>query len=48
MKPINPMRSTERPRTWRSGMTNFLILVGVVVAWLLLTQWILPKMGVPT
>lgn len=29
-------------------MTNVLILVGVVVAWLLLTQWILPKLGVPT
>jgi len=29
-------------------MTNVLILVGVVVVWLLLTQWILPKMGVPT
>ena len=29
-------------------MTNILILVGVVVGWLLLTQWILPKLGVPT
>ncbi len=29
-------------------MTNILILLGVVVGWLLLTQWILPKFGVPT
>ncbi len=29
-------------------MTNILILVGVVVVWLLLTQWVLPRMGVPT
>jgi len=29
-------------------MSNILILLGVVVGWLLLTQWILPKFGVPT
>ncbi len=42
------MNSIEPGRNWRSGMTNILILVGVVVGWLLLTQWILPKLGVPT
>ena len=35
-------------RRRRGGMTNILILVGVVAAWLLLTQWVLPKLGVPT
>jgi hypothetical protein len=29
-------------------MTNILIILGVVAGWLLLTQWILPKLGVPT
>ena len=29
-------------------MTNILILVGAVAVWLLLTQWVLPKLGVPT
>ena len=41
------MEPTPR-KNWRSGMTNILILIGVVVGWLLLTQWILPKLGVPT
>jgi hypothetical protein len=48
VKPINPTDWNEKPKNWRSGMTSFLILLGVVIAWLLLTQWILPKMGVPT
>jgi hypothetical protein len=29
-------------------MTQFLGLVLFVIAWLVLTQWLLPKLGVPT
>jgi hypothetical protein len=29
-------------------MSNVLWIVGIIVGWLLLTQWILPKLGVPT
>jgi hypothetical protein len=29
-------------------MRQFLIIAGVVVAYLVLTQWLLPKLGVPT
>jgi hypothetical protein len=42
----NPGKSPKSK--WRKGMDNILILVGVVVAWVALTQWVLPKLGVPT
>jgi hypothetical protein len=29
-------------------MSNWLIIVLALVAWLVLTQWLLPKLGVPT
>jgi hypothetical protein len=29
-------------------MNNWLIIVLAIVAWLVLTQWLLPKLGVPT
>ena len=29
-------------------MHEWLWMIGFLVAWLLLTQWLLPKMGVPT
>ncbi len=29
-------------------MINWLVFVLVVVGWLVLTQWLLPKLGVPT
>lgn len=32
----------------RRGMTDILTIVLVVAAWLLLTQVILPRLGVPT
>lgn len=32
----------------KKSMSTFLILIGVVAAWIALNRWILPKMGVPT
>jgi hypothetical protein len=29
-------------------MNNFAVIILALVAWLVLTQWILPKLGVPT
>jgi hypothetical protein len=29
-------------------MNNWLAIVLIVVAWLVLTRWLLPKLGVPT
>lgn len=29
-------------------MRDWLWMIGFLVAWLLLTQWLLPKLGVPT
>jgi hypothetical protein len=29
-------------------MNNWLVIVLALVAWLILTQWLLPKLGVPT
>jgi hypothetical protein len=29
-------------------MNNWLVIVLAIVAWLVLTQWLLPKLGVPT
>jgi len=29
-------------------MNNWLVIVLALVAWLVLTQWLLPKLGVPT
>ena len=29
-------------------MSDWLIVVLVVAAWLVLTQWLLPKLGIPT
>ncbi len=46
MKVMEPLPSREKKR--RIGMSDILILAGVVIAWLLLTQWVLPKLGVPT
>jgi hypothetical protein len=29
-------------------MNHWLVIVLAIVAWLVLTQWLLPKLGVPT
>lgn len=29
-------------------MHDFLVIVSILAAWLLLTRWVLPKLGVPT
>jgi hypothetical protein len=29
-------------------MSDWIWMIGVIAAWLLLTQWLLPKLGVPT
>jgi hypothetical protein len=29
-------------------MSNWLVFVLAIVAWVVLTQWLLPKLGVPT
>jgi hypothetical protein len=29
-------------------MNNWLVIVLAIAAWLVLTQWLLPKLGVPT
>jgi hypothetical protein len=29
-------------------MNNFAVIILALVAWLVLTQWLLPKLGVPT
>jgi len=29
-------------------MNNWVVIVLALVAWLVLTQWLLPKLGVPT
>lgn len=44
--PVNEIDTKKRPG--RSGMSDVLTILVVVAAWLLLTQVVLPKLGVPT
>lgn len=38
------MQEPER----KKGMSDILILAGVLAGWIILNRWLLPKMGVPT
>jgi hypothetical protein len=49
----DPVRATGRGCGTRAGwyeprpVADTLLLIGVLVAWLVLTRWILPRLGVP-
>lgn len=40
----NEVLRVERKKT----MSNIWVMIGVVVAWVVLNRWFLPKLGVPT
>jgi hypothetical protein len=46
---INKPMDTKNPPANKGGKTmEFLILLGVVVGWIILQAWILPRFGVKT
>jgi len=40
----NEVQGVERKKT----MSDIWVMIGVVVAWVVLNRWFLPKLGVPT